>query len=121
MYDKKHVRRVHHYSKLYKTDHLQVIAEMKRASPSKGLIAEGMTLGCTGNFLHNAGAACISVLTDSHFFKGSFEDLAAVADNVPIPLLCKDLSSILYRLTGQKGWSPVILLIAAALTEDLTR
>ena len=69
------------FKKLYKTEHLQVIAEMKRASPSKGLIAEGADPVAQAITYYNAGAACISVLTDSHFFKGSFEDLAAVADN----------------------------------------
>ena len=69
------------FDKLYKTEHLQVIAEMKRASPSKGLIAEGADPVAQAITYYNAGAACISVLTDSHFFKGSFEDLAAVADN----------------------------------------
>ena len=74
------------FDKLYKSEHLQVIAEMKRASPSKGLIAEGADPVAQAIAYYNAGAACISVLTDSHFFKGSFEDLAAVADNVPIPI-----------------------------------
>lgn len=107
------------FNKLYKTEHLQVIAEMKRASPSKGLIAEGADPVGQAISYHRAGAACISVLTDSHFFKGSFEDLAAVADNVPIPLLCKDFIIHPVQIDrAKRAGASVILLIVAALTED---
>ena len=107
------------FNKLYKTEHLQVIAEMKRASPSKGLIAEGADPVAQAISYYNAGAACISVLTDSHFFKGSFEDLAAVADNVPIPLLCKDFIVHTVQIDRAKSaGASVILLIVAALTDD---
>ncbi|MET3657611.1 indole-3-glycerol phosphate synthase TrpC [Sporosarcina sp. FSL K6-1540] len=107
------------FNKLYKTEHLQVIAEMKRASPSKGLIAEGADPVAQAISYHRAGAACISVLTDSHFFKGSFEDLAAVADNVPIPLLCKDFIIHPVQIDrAKRAGASVILLIVAALTED---
>ena len=92
------------FKKLYKTEHLQVIAEMKRASPSKGLIAEGADPVAQAISYYKAGAACISVLTDSHFFKGSFEDLAAVAAAMfRSRCYARILSSILYRLTVQKG------------------
>lgn len=106
------------FNKLYKAEHLQVIAEMKRASPSKGLIAEGADPVAQAITYYNAGAACISVLTDSHFFKGSFEDLAAVADNVPIPLLCKDFIVHPVQIDRAKNaGASVILLIVAALTD----
>ncbi len=106
------------FSKLYKTEHLKVIAEMKRASPSKGLIAEGADPVAQAITYYNAGAACISVLTDNHFFKGSFEDLAAVADNVPIPLLCKDFIIHPVQIDRAKSaGASVILLIVAALTD----
>ena len=79
------------YSKnWYNAEHLHVIAEMKRASPSKGLIAEGADPVAQAIAYEKAGAACISVLTDAPFFKGSFDDLAAVANAVETPLLCKD-------------------------------
>lgn len=107
------------FKRLYKTEHLQVIAEMKRASPSKGLIAEGADPVAQAISYYNAGAACISVLTDSHFFKGSFEDLTTVADNVPIPLLCKDFIIHPVQIDRAKSaGASVILLIVAALTDD---
>ena len=90
------------FETLHEAEHLQVIAEMKRASPSKGLIAEGADPVAQAITYYKAGAACISVLTDATFFKGSFDDLAAVAKAVPIPLLMQRLyDSSKYKLTEQ--------------------
>ena len=107
------------YKTLRKAKKLQVISEMKRASPSKGLIAEGANPVKQAIAYYEAGAACISVLTDNEFFKGSFEDLAAVADVVPIALLCKDfiIHPIQIDLAKSAGAS-VILLIVAALDDQ---
>ncbi len=107
------------FNKLYGTEHLQVIAEMKRASPSKGLIAEGADPVAQALAYAGAGAACISVLTDAPFFKGSFDDLAAVAKVVETPLLCKDF--IIHQVQidrAKKAGASVILLIVAALKDD---
>ncbi|MDV6377282.1 indole-3-glycerol phosphate synthase TrpC [Sporosarcina sp. GW1-11] len=106
------------YTTLRKAKQLQVISEMKRASPSKGLIAEGANPVKQATAYYEAGAACISVLTDSEFFKGSFEDLAAVAEAVPIALLCKDF--MIHEIQIDKAKSAgasVILLIVAALDD----
>lgn len=101
---------------------LQVIAEMKRASPSKGLIAGGTDPVAQAQVYELAGAAAISVLTDKEFFKGSFEDLAAVAGAVDTPLLCKDfmIDRVQIRFAKAAGAS-IILLIVAALTDDALR
>lgn len=101
---------------------LQVIAEMKRASPSKGLIAGGADPVAQAQIYARAGAAAISVLTDKEFFKGSFEDLAAVAGAVDTPLLCKDfmIDRVQIRFAKAAGAS-IILLIVAALTDDALR
>ncbi|MFS0575678.1 indole-3-glycerol phosphate synthase TrpC [Sporosarcina sp. 179-K 3D1 HS] len=107
------------YDTLRKAEQLQVISEMKRASPSKGLIAEGADPVKQAKAYYEAGAACISVLTDNPFFQGSFEDLAAVAEVVPIPLLCKDF--MIHRVQIDKAKSAgasVILLIVAALDDE---
>ncbi|MFJ7405124.1 MULTISPECIES: indole-3-glycerol phosphate synthase TrpC [unclassified Lysinibacillus] len=99
-------------------DTLQVIAEMKRASPSKGLIAQGADPVKQAKIYAEAGAAAISVLTDKAFFQGSFEDLAAVAKAVQTPLLCKDfmIDRVQIRFAKAAGAS-IILLIVAALDD----
>ena len=107
------------FKKLYEADRLQVISEIKRASPSKGLIAEGADPVAQAEIYVNAGAAAISVLTDTPFFKGTFDDLAAVANHVEIPLLCKDF--IIHEVQidrAKSAGASVILLIVAALTEQ---
>ncbi len=108
------------FEKLIQTEHLQVIAEMKRASPSKGMIREGANPVKQALQYEQAGAACISVLTDTPFFKGSFADLQAVANAVKIPLLCKDFIVDEVQIDRAKAaGASVILLIVAAL-EDQT-
>lgn len=99
---------------------LEVIAEIKRASPSKGLIAEGANPVAQAKLYEEAGAACISVLTDTAFFQGSMNDLRAVAETVHTPLLCKDfiIHEVQIERAIQAGAS-VILLIVAAL-DDVT-
>lgn len=110
------------FERLRKTDTLQVISEMKRASPSKGLIAEGADPVAQAKTYAEAGAAAISVLTDKTFFKGFFDDLAAVANAVQTPLLCKDfmIDRVQIRFAKASGAS-IILLIVAALTDEALR
>ncbi|QFF99040.1 indole-3-glycerol phosphate synthase TrpC [Psychrobacillus glaciei] len=106
------------FDQLYGTEHLQIISEIKRASPSKGLIAAGVNPVVLANAYYEAGAVCISVLTDTPFFQGSFQDLAVVSDTVPIALLCKDF--ILHKVQIDQAinaGASVILLIVAALSE----
>ena len=117
--DKEVVTRPSLFEKLVKADHLHVIAEMKRASPSKGLIVEGADPVAQAMAYEKAGAACISVLTDAPFFKGSFDDLAAVADAVETPLLCKDFIIDKVQIDKAKAsGASVILLIVSALNDD---
>lgn len=106
------------FTTLKTADTLQVIAEMKRASPSKGLIAEGANPVKQAKIYAQAGAAAISVLTDKTFFQGSFDDLAAVANAVQTPLLCKDfmIDRVQIRYAKAAGAS-IILLIVAALDD----
>ncbi|MCG7435756.1 indole-3-glycerol phosphate synthase TrpC [Lysinibacillus fusiformis] len=110
------------FQSLRQANTLQVIAEMKRASPSKGLIAGGADPVAQAKVYAQAGAAAISVLTDKEFFKGSFEDLAAVARTVDTPLLCKDfmVDRVQIRFAKAAGAS-IILLIVAALTDEALR
>ncbi len=104
--------------KLRTSTNLQVIAEIKRASPSKGVISEDVDVRQIAGQYERGGAAAISVLTDQTFFKGCFEDLSLVANTVDIPVLCKDfiIHTVQIDIAKQAGAS-VILLIVAALSE----
>lgn len=106
------------FETLRESNRLEVISEMKRASPSKGMIAGNTNPVVQAKAYEQAGAACISVLTDSTYFKGSFDDLAAVAEAVDIPLLCKDFIIHEVQIDRAKlAGASVILLIVAALDE----
>lgn len=93
----------------------RVIAEFKRASPSKGRIREGADVSSIVAGYAEAGAAAVSVLTDSHF-EGSLEDLGRAREVCPVPLLCKDF--ILERsqlIDARRAGADAALLIVAAL------
>ncbi|KXH80677.1 indole-3-glycerol phosphate synthase TrpC [Sporosarcina sp. HYO08] len=111
------------FDRLYQTEKLQIISEIKRASPSKGLINEGVNPVEQALQYEQAGAACISVLTDTPFFKGSFDDLAAVADNVQLPILCKDFIIHTVQIDRAKnaGASVILLIVAALGDEELAK
>ncbi|HYK71524.1 MAG TPA: indole-3-glycerol phosphate synthase TrpC [Pseudoneobacillus sp.] len=100
-----------------KANELTVIAEFKRASPSKGDINIGVDPAHQAKLYEQNGAAAISVLTDSTFFKGSFQDLKAVRNAVDLPILCKDfiIDTIQIEIAKKYG-ANIILLIAAALS-----
>lgn len=102
---------------------MSVIAEVKRASPSKGDINQTVDPVTQAKQYEKAGAAAISVLTDRQFFNGSMADLSAVASAVPeIPLLCKDFMIDRVQIdTAVDHGASIILLIAAALKEEQLR
>lgn len=107
------------FDRLYRAEKLQIISEIKRASPSKGVINEGVNPMEQALQYEQAGAACISVLTDTPFFKGSFDDLAAVAGKVQLPILCKDFIIHTVQIDRAKNaGASVILLIVAALDDE---
>ncbi|MEH7495229.1 indole-3-glycerol phosphate synthase TrpC [Neobacillus niacini] len=104
--------------KLQQAEEIAIISEFKRASPSKGLINNGVEPADQAARYEKAGASAVSVLTDSTFFKGSFADLRAVRDAVDLPILCKDfiIDSIQIDQAAAHG-ADIILLIVAALNE----
>jgi indole-3-glycerol phosphate synthase len=95
-----------------------VIAEVKKASPSKGVIRENFDPVAIAQSYQAGGATCLSVLTDSKFFQGSWENLALVRQAVDLPLLCKEFVIYPYQifLARTKG-ADAILLIAAILSD----
>lgn len=110
------------FNTLKNATHLQVISEIKRASPSKGIINATVNPIKQAKLYEQSGAAAISVLTDEVFFKGSIEDLRDVAQSVSIPVLCKDFiidSSQIDR--AYEAGASVILLIVAALNQQTLR
>jgi len=95
-----------------------VIGEIKRGSPSKGMINEFLPIAKQALAYESYGAKAISVLTDSKFFYGSFEYLREVSAKVNIPVLCKDF--IIDEIQIDKAYScnaDMFLLIAAALSD----
>jgi indole-3-glycerol phosphate synthase len=94
-----------------------VIAEIKRASPSKGDIMPGLDTAAVARDYASSGAAAISVLTDRHF-KGSLEDLRTVRAAIDLPLLRKDFIFDPYQVhQARAAGADCILLIAAMLNE----
>ena len=96
-----------------------VIAEIKKASPSKGVIRKDFNPENIAICYEELGASCISVLTDKRFFQGSFEILETVRKSTNLPLLCKDFIISAYQIyKARVSGADAILLIAAILSDD---
>lgn len=96
-----------------------VIAEVKKASPSKGVIRENFDAVDIAKSYEQGGASCLSVLTDEKFFQGSFDNLKRVRAAVDLPLLCKDFMIYAYQICWARvNGADAILLIAAILTDE---
>jgi indole-3-glycerol phosphate synthase len=95
---------------------LKAIAEIKRASPSAGVIREPLDVAAIAASYRAAGASAISVLTDGRFFKGRLEDLAAARGAVDLPILRKEFIVSPYQIYESRVHrADAILLIVAAL------
>lgn len=95
-----------------------VIAELKRASPSEGMIREDFRPVELAHALVDAGAAALSVLCEPHRFLGSEAYLRAVRDVVDIPLLYKDFLSTRYQLAEARAAGADAALLIAAVLDD---
>ena len=99
-----------------------LIAEVKKASPSKGVFREAFNPVEIAQAYAAAGASCLSVLTDVAFFQGSFEYLKQIRQAVQIPLLCKDFVLAPYQiyLARSRGADAILLIASILPDQDLT-
>ncbi len=96
-----------------------LIAEVKKASPSKGVIVEDFDPVAIAKSYSQGGASAISVLTDQKFFQGSWENLALVRAAVDLPLLCKEFIIYPYQIyLARSHGADAVLLIAAILSDQ---
>jgi indole-3-glycerol phosphate synthase len=95
-------------------DDIAIIAEVKKASPSKGVIAEDFDYLAIAKEYESAGASAISVLTEPYFFMGSDDYLKEIAENVSIPVLRKDFIIDEYMIWEAKalGASAILLIVS---------
>ncbi len=105
---------------LQNKDKINIIAEIKRASPSKGVINDKIDVAETARSYERGGACAISVLTEEDKFKGSLEDLKTVRKNVSLPVLRKDFVFDKFQIyEAAAAGADVILLIAAMLDDEV--
>jgi len=104
------------FRRAFKGSGIKMIAEVKRASPSKGPLATDLDPYETARIYAESGVSAISVLTEPKYFKGSMADLATVRTAVTVPLLCKDFIVNRYQVyEARAAGADAVLLIAAAL------
>ncbi len=103
----------------YRREGISVIAEVKRASPSRGQLADIADPGALAAEYEAGGAATISVVTEPRRFGGSMDDLRAVRGRVSVPVLRKDFVVSSYQLwEARAGGADLVLLIVRALTDN---
>lgn len=107
-------RPINIYEHLSKLDRIRLIAEIKRASPSKGFLAEIPQAGELAKGYEQSGADAISVLTEASGFRGNLEDLEQASRAVSIPTLRKDFISSEYQILEARvaGASFVLLILS---------
>ena len=107
------------FKEALKDPEIAIIAEVKKASPSKGLIAEDFDYIKIAKDYEQAGASAISVLTESYFFKGSNDYLKEIAENVSIPILRKDFTIDEYMIWEAKSLGASAILLIVSILEDV--
>ena len=105
-----------------KNNEVSVIAEIKKASPSAGVIVENYDPKVIAKKYLNSGASCLSILTEENYFKGKLEHIDEVKKEVRLPVLCKDFFIDPYQVYLAKSFgADAILIILAAIDEKTAK
>ncbi len=106
-------------AKALKSEGVSLIAEIKRASPSKGMLNPDLDPVALAKTYASCGAAAISVLTEENYFMGSGQDLEAVKKALPsVPILCKDFILKPYQVLEARAWGADAVLLIVAILDD---
>ena len=105
-----------------KKNEISVIAEIKKASPSAGVIVKNYDPKTIAKQYLNSGASCLSILTEENYFKGKLEDIDEVKKEVKLPVLCKDFFIDPYQVYLAKSFgADAILIILSAVDEKTAK
>ncbi|MBR5503107.1 MAG: indole-3-glycerol phosphate synthase TrpC [Methanobrevibacter sp.] len=107
------------FKEALKDPEIAIIAEVKKASPSKGLIAEDFDYIEIAKEYEQAGASAISVLTEPYFFQGSNDFLKEISENVSIPILRKDFTIDEYMIWEAKLLGASAILLIVSILDDV--
>ncbi len=97
---------------------INLIAEIKRRSPSIGIIRKDLDIEETSNIYQENGAKAISVLTDQQYFNGSLDDLRIAKETTSLPILRKDFIIDAYQIYESRVWGADCILLIASILED---
>ena len=104
----------------YNQDKISIIAEIKKASPSAGIIIEDYNPVDIANIYKSNNATCLSVLTEEDFFLGNLIHISKIKQKIDLPILCKDFFVDRFQVHLAKSFgADAILIILAGITEEM--